>query len=137
MAVKGSIDAMFMCACEDCQRATGTGHSTVAMARAEAVTVTGETRSYTRPAASGASFTRWFCPTCGTPLHGASSRAPAALLLPVGFFGADASWFAPNQLIFSRSHRGWDLIAAELPQYDTYRGVEPGTLTASGRTPRD
>ena len=48
-------------------------------------------------------------------------------MLPAGLFGADADWFAPNQLIFARSHRDWDVIAAELPQHATYR--DEGALT--------
>lgn len=124
VSVRGPIRAMLMCSCEDCQKATGTGHSTVAMVNLADVAVAGATKSFARPAASGATFTRWFCPECGTPLYGRSSRAPHALMLPVGLFGAAADWFRPNQLIFSRSHREWDEIAAALPRYDTYR--EPG-----------
>jgi hypothetical protein len=44
------------------------------------------------------------------------------LMLPVGLFGGDAAeWYLPNQLIFARSHRDWDLVPAELPQHQTYR----------------
>ena len=32
---------MFMCSCEDCQRATGSGHSTILLARPADVTITG------------------------------------------------------------------------------------------------
>lgn len=42
-------------------------------------------------------------------------------MLPVGLFGAKASWFVPNQLIFARSHHHWDIVSAELSQHDTYR----------------
>jgi hypothetical protein len=87
----------------------------------EAVTVVGATGSFTRPAASGADFTRHFCPTCATPLFAATSRAPHSLLLPIGLFGAESGWFVPNQLIFSRSHRDWDIVAADLPRHETYR----------------
>lgn len=121
LAISGRVYAMFMCACEDCQKATGSGHSTVALANPADVTVSGEVRAFSRPADSGATFTRHFCPTCGTGLFGKSSRAPNAMMLPVGLFGADAAWFTPSQLIFARSHRTWDEIAAELPRYETYR----------------
>lgn len=127
VSVRGRIHAMFMCSCEDCQKATGTGHSTVAIASPDTVTVNGPTASFTRPSASGASFTRWFCPACGTPLYGKSSRAPHAIMLPVGLFGADASWFAPNQLIFARSHRDWDLMPDGLPMHATYRNEDSVT----------
>jgi len=126
VTIKGPVYAMFMCSREDCQKATGTGHSAAALCNPDDVTITGEVTTFTRPAASGATFTRSFCPTCGTGVGGKSSRATRAILLPVGLFGADASWFAPNQLIFARSHREWDLIAADLPRHTTYR--EGGNL---------
>jgi hypothetical protein len=121
----GTVRSMFMCACEDCQRASGTGHSTVALAARTDVTITGPVGSFERPANSGAVFTRTFCPTCGTPICGQSSRAPDALMLPVGLFGKHTEWFAPNQVIFGRSHRAWDAIAVGIPHYQTYRDEEP------------
>ena len=121
VAVKGRIFSMFMCSCEDCQKATGTGHSTVALADPRDVAVTGETRSFARPANSGATFTRSFCPACGTPLYGRSSRAPDAIMLPVGLFGAAATWFVPSRLIFARSHLDWDRLPDDLAQHQTYR----------------
>ncbi len=118
---------MFLCACEDCQRSTGTGHAAVVLARPRDVTVEGVTRSFARPANSGATLTRHFCPDCGTPLYAQSSRAPGVMMLPVGLFGASAEgWFRPGQVIFARSLRGWDTIAPELPRHATYR--DEGTL---------
>lgn len=121
IAVRGRVHAMFLCSCNDCQRATGAGHAAAAMVDRNAVSATGETRSFTRPAASGADFTRHFCPACGTPLFAATTRAPDRLLLPVGLFGAQSDWFVPGQMIFSRSHRGWDTVAADLSRHMTYR----------------
>jgi hypothetical protein len=118
----GKVLSMFMCSCEDCQRATGSGHSAILLARPADVRVIGGAKSFARPANSGATLTRWFCPDCGTPLKAQSSRAPQVLMLPVGLFGAAAaSWYEPNQLIFARSHRDWDTIAADLPRHQTYR----------------
>lgn len=91
------------------------------MVEKRSVTIEGETRSFTRPAASAADFTRHFCPACGTPLFAATTRAPESLLLPVGLFGAGTDWFIPSQLIFSRSHREWDVVAEGLPRHETYR----------------
>ena len=121
LTVRGRIRSMFMCSCEDCQRATGTGHSTVALASPADVTISGPTSSFARPAHSGATLTRWFCPDCGTPLYAQSSRAPDLLMLPVGLFGAGTDWFVPNQLIFARSHHDWDALPDGLPQHATYR----------------
>jgi hypothetical protein len=114
--------SMFMCSCEDCQRASGAGHSAIVLARAADVTIAGGTGSFARAAESGATLTRHFCPQCGTPLYAQSSRAPEVLMLPVGLFGAAAAdWYVPNQLIFARSHRAWDLIDPSLPRHRTYR----------------
>lgn len=121
VSVRARVRAMFLCSCDDCQRATGTGHAAAAMVDRDSVSVTGETRGFTRPAASGADFTRHFCPACGTPLFAATTRAPSQLLLPVGLFGVQSDWFVPGQLIFSRSHHEWDIVAADLPRHATYR----------------
>lgn len=121
MTVRGTVYSMIMCACEDCQRATGTGHSALFLVDPASVEVSGETRGFAVTSDSGATFTRSFCPTCGTPLFGRSSRAPRSMAIPVGLFGKDTPWFAPSQLIFSRSHRAWDAMAADLPRHATYR----------------
>lgn len=121
MAVRGQIVSMLLCACLDCQRATGGGHASVASLRRDALTVTGNVESFDRPADSGAIFTRHFCPDCGTGLYGQSSRAPDLRMFMVGFFAGQNAWFTPNQLIFARSHPAWDLIDDHLPRHDTYR----------------
>jgi hypothetical protein len=124
VAVRGRVLSMLMCACEDCQKATGSGHSAFALFRAADVTVTGPTRSFTRPSNSGATFTRFFCPDCGTPLCGRSSRGETITVVPVGLFGRAATWYRPNQLIFARSHHDWDAVDAALPRWQTYRDEE-------------
>ena len=119
--VRGPAYVMLLCSCEDCQKSTGTGHSAVFCANIEDFSLSGDLTAFARNADSGAVMTRYFCPTCGTPVYGVSSRAPRLAMLPIGLFGARQDWFHPNQLIFARSHAEWDTIAAELPQYVTYR----------------
>ena len=117
----GKVLSMFQCSCEDCQRATGTGQSSVVLVRDSDVTITGETRAHARPANSGATLTRSFCPVCGTPILARSSRAAGLAMLPVGLFGAATDWYVPGQLIFARSHRDWDALLEGMPQHQTYR----------------
>ena len=125
MAISGPVGSMFMCACQHCQQATGTGHSAVVLVSEQQLTVTGATASFGRESASGATFTRHFCPRCATPLFGQSSRAPAIRLVAVGFFAGNNSWFKPNQLLFARTHQPWDAIADHLPRHQTYRPATP------------
>ena len=121
LTARGRVVSMFQCACDSCQRTSGSGHSSVALLEADSITLTGETKTYSRPADSGAIFTRHFCPECATTLYALSSRAPGLRILPVGLFSGQNDWFAPNQLIFARSHRKWDLVDDHLSQHDTYR----------------
>ena len=121
----GRVVSMFQCGCQNCQKTSGSGHSSVLLMPVDAVRVTGATKSFTRPAESGANFTRHFCPECGTTLYAESSRAPAFRILLAGLFAGSNDWYAPNQLIFSRSHPDWDLIESALPRYETYRPETP------------
>ncbi len=121
VSVHGQPISMFQCSCRNCQKVSGSGHSSILLLPADSVKVTGATKSHVRSAESGATFTRHFCPECGTTAYAQSSRAPAFRIVPAGLFAGDNDWFAPNQLIFSRSHPDWDRIDAEMPRYETYR----------------
>lgn len=125
LAARGRAVSMFQCSCLNCQKVSGSGHSSVVLFQSEAVRLRGATKSHSRPADSGAIFTRHFCPECGTTLYASSSRAPALRIVPVGLFAGDTDWFVPNQLIFARSHQAWDLIADHLPQHQSYREAPP------------
>lgn len=120
--VAGRPISMFQCACLNCQKASGGGHSSIVLLSADAARTTGATKSFRRLAASGANFSRHFCPECGTTVFATSSRAPGLRIVPVGMLAGLNDWFKPNQLIFSRSHAGWDLIEEHIPRHDTYRG---------------
>lgn len=117
----GPVVSMFQCACQHCQKVSGSGHSSIMLLPAEAVRATGATKSHVRPADSGAIFTRHFCPECGTTLFAQSSRAPAFRIVPAGLFAGQNDWFKPNQLIFARSHADWDLVDMAMPHHAAYR----------------
>jgi hypothetical protein len=121
LSVHGPIISMFQCACRNCQKVSGSGHASVVLLPIDAVCVDGETRSHDRPADSGATFTRHFCPHCGTTVHARSSRAPGMSIIPAGLFAGANDWFVPNQLIFARSRAGWDLLDEAMPWHATYR----------------
>uniref|UniRef100_UPI0038995AFA GFA family protein n=1 Tax=Devosia algicola TaxID=3026418 RepID=UPI0038995AFA len=118
---------MFVCSCLDCQRASGTGHSCLAMVRAGDVATTGTVRTYDLTAESGGTVSRSFCPNCGTPIFGKSSRAPDIVMLPVGVFAQDADWFSPQHQIFARSHHDWDAMGAAIARHHTYPQPRPKT----------
>ena len=121
LTARGRVISMFLCACHNCQTISGGGHSSPVLLPAEAVSVTGETKSFARPADSGATFTRHFCPACGTTVYAESSRAPTIRILQAGLFAGQNAWFRPNQVIFARTHQDWDLVPGHLPQHERYR----------------
>lgn len=125
LAIKGRPVSMFQCACQNCQKASGSGHSSIVLLPLAATKVTGATKSFVRPADSGANFTRHFCPVCGTTVFAESSRAPAFRIVPVGLFAGQNDWYVPNQLIFARSQAGWDLIDDHIPHHSAYRPETP------------
>lgn len=125
IAVRGQPLSMFQCGCRNCQKVSGSGHSSIVLMPADAVQVTGATKNHSRPADSGATFTRHFCPECGTTVYAQSSRAPAFRIVPAGLLAGDNDWFVPNQLIFSRSHPHWDLVDEAMPHHMAYRPEQP------------
>ena len=125
LRVRGKVVSMFQCACENCQKVSGTGHSSAVLLPAESVEVSGATKTFARPADSGATFTRFFCPRCGTTVYAQSSRAPALRIVPAGLLAGQNAWFSPNQLIFARSHPSWDLVGDQMPRFDAYRPEKP------------
>lgn len=125
LSIRGPVVSMLLCSCLDCQRSTGSGHASVALVGRTALHVEGQYKSFDTTSDSGATFTRHFCPDCGTPLYGQTSRAPDMRMVPVGFFAGQTDWFAPSQLIFARSQQAWDLVADHLPRHDRYRDSTP------------
>lgn len=121
LSIRGQVASMLLCSCLDCQRATGSGHASVALVGRTALQIKGQSKSFDTTSDSGATFTRHFCPHCGTPLYGQSSRAPDMRMVAVGLFAGHNDWFAPGQLIFARSQQAWDLVADHLPRHDRYR----------------
>ena len=63
-SIKAEPVSMGQCHCKDCQRASGTGHMSIARFKREDVTISGQTTSYASVAESGNTNTRHFCPVC-------------------------------------------------------------------------
>jgi len=121
-AVRYEIDGepMFAghCHCRDCQKATGTGHVSITALPRQAVEITGETRGYTVEGESGKSYTRNFCPICGSLVFGEAEAMPGVVTITAGTLD-DPSVYAPQMSIFTRSRPAWDHLAGGLPEFET------------------
>jgi hypothetical protein len=105
------------CHCKDCQRASGTGHMSLAFFRRDDVTVTGATRSFSVKAESGNINTRHFCPQCGGRILGENSARPGLVGLPVGIVD-DNAWFKPQRVVYVKDRPGWDVTATDIPNFE-------------------
>jgi len=110
--------AMVQCHCKDCQRVSGTGHTSNARFRSEDVSLKGETKAYTVKADSGNIITRHFCPTCGSRLYNENSSRPSMMNMHVGSF-EDHTWYEPQWIVYKKGQPAWDTARADIPAYET------------------
>ena len=73
-----------LCHCRNCQRISGAGHVGFVCFAEDAVTVEGETRSYASTGGSGATATRYSCPTCHSVVFGRAEVMPGRINLYAG-----------------------------------------------------
>lgn len=104
--VTGEPEAVVACHCSECQRRTGAPFGVGAYYPKARVRITGETRPYTREAASGRPFHQHFCPTCGTTLYWYSDNKPDSLGIAVGGF-FDPTFPPPARSVWEQSRHEW------------------------------
>jgi hypothetical protein len=122
--ISGEPVRMAQCHCKDCQRASGTGHMSLAFFRAADVAFEGETRSFAVTADSGNVNTRHFCPTCGSRVYTENSARPGVVGIAVGS-AEDNDWFAPQTVVYTKRRAGWDLTSTSIPNFDAMPPVPP------------
>ena len=110
----------FQCQCRDCQRDTGSGHSSVMVFPRNAVSVTGPVSEFLRGTDSGAEKSKGFCGTCGSPLYNKPLSKPDMIGIYVGTLD-DPSDFKPQVLIFASRGHAWDHLDPELPKLPNMR----------------
>ncbi len=105
------------CHCEDCRRSSGSGHCSHMGAPEDAVTLTGETTAYERPAESGNVIARHFCPTCGAAVFSRNSGMPGVLFLRASSLD-DLEVFKPQMHVYAASAASWDRPGDDLPAFE-------------------
>lgn len=114
-------DPMFVghCACENCQKATGGGHSTIAAFPEAQVKMRGETTAYQGKGDSGQPTTYRFCPKCGSRLATQASVMPGVIMMTLGTMEPDAD-LQPSMLIYDKRRRSWDYVP---PDFQVFEGM--------------
>jgi len=104
------------CHCRDCQYASGGAFSTVVLVPAAAFRVReGEPRRFDVVAESGSTVSRYFCPTCGTPLYSALGGRGPLVAVKAGSLD-DPSWVRPAMEIWTDRAQPWAPHAEGLPR---------------------
>ncbi|MFY0522007.1 GFA family protein [Archangium gephyra] len=108
--------AVLNCHCRNCQRASGTGHSTVAVVPADSLRLLhGTPRSHASTADSGNETRREFCAGCGSPLF-ARGGIPSFVAITAGSLD-DPSGCVPTIDIWTQSAQPWDTMNPSLPKF--------------------
>jgi hypothetical protein len=105
----------FQCQCRDCQRDTGSGHSSVLVFPRAAMRVSGEVSEISRTADSGVGKVKGFCGSCGSPLYNKPSSKPGMIGVYVGTLD-DPSSFRPQMVMFASRGHAWDHLDPALPR---------------------
>jgi hypothetical protein len=104
------------CHCRDCQRASGAAYVTGLFFPQESVSITGEVRYFAIEADSGNTFSRGFCPTCGSNLFGVSSGFEHLVGVRAATLDKPER-FRPRVNIFVDSAPPWHVIDETLPRF--------------------
>ena len=107
-----------LCHCRNCQRLSGAGHVGWLCFTEAAVSVEGEARAYAMTGGSGATATRYSCPTCHSIVFGRAEVMPGRLNLYAGSLD-DTAQFKPTMAIFVRSRPPWDDSSRGLTCFET------------------
>lgn len=113
------------CHCEDCQRLSGTGHTTGAMFAVENFQLDGQLSEYSLEADNGNRVTKAFCPNCGSPILGRNSGSTSFVTVSVGTLD-DSSAIEPQVTIFARNRKPWDVMDDQTATFEAQPDWRPG-----------
>jgi hypothetical protein len=114
---RGAPEFSGYCYCGDCRKASGSAFIGFMGFRLDRITVTGETRRYSSPAANGNAAARNFCSVCGSMVFGGGHDLGGVNV----YAGSldDPSQFNPTMAMFTRDMPHWAAAPEGLKQFDT------------------
>jgi hypothetical protein len=119
-AIRYSITppALFVsqCCCKDCQKATGTGHTTIIGIHKDQLSLDGEPATYTNTGDTGGKVTRHFCGTCGGRLYTSGDTPGDHIMVQAGSLD-DPEQVTPESVIYVKDKLAWDLTDRGLPHH--------------------
>lgn len=124
-AIRYHIDAplnfVSQCCCKDCQKATGTGHTTIIGIHNSQLKLQGTPATYTSAGDTGGTVTRHFCGTCGGRIFTSGDLPGEYIMVQAGSLD-DPNAIAPESVIYLKDAVAWDFFDPALPKFD---GMSP------------
>jgi len=106
LTARGAPRSVAACNCLACQRRTGSVFGVNAYFPADAVTTSGEAKTFERGSARKRALRLHFCPDCGTTLWLTGEFAPGVVGVPVGCF-ADPDFPPPERAVWTANRHAW------------------------------
>ena len=106
------------CQCRDCQRQSGTGHSSyLTFAGRAGQTLVGTPSQWRLTADSGTQKVHAFCPVCGSPVYLTFPAMPDLIAITAASLD-EPDRFTPQALTYALRGFPWDLIDPHVPAFD-------------------
>ena len=106
------------CCCKDCQKATGTGHTTIIGIHNSQLKLEGSPASFTNAGATGGKVTRHFCGTCAGRLYTSGDLPGEVIMVQAGSLD-DPGAISPESVIYVKDAIAWDRFDPALPTFET------------------
>jgi hypothetical protein len=104
--VDGEPPLTGVCHCKDCQRETGSAFAVAIVVPESALSIEGETKTFSYTADSGRTARRSFCAECGSSLFARSAGFPGMTIIKAGSLD-DTSGIRPTIEIYCDSAQPW------------------------------
>jgi hypothetical protein len=106
------------CHCRDCQKRSGTGHSSyITFGDHTKARVTGEAKTWRVAGDSGNEKIHAFCPNCGTPVYLSFAAMPQLFTIHAGSLDAP-ELFNPSAVTYNVRAPEWDALDSRLTKFD-------------------
>jgi len=118
--LRGPTLFVSQCACKDCQKATGTGHTTIVGIHRSQMELSAPPATYTNTGDTGGSVTRHFCGTCAGRLFTSGDLPGEFIMVQAGSLD-DPGAVSPENVIYMKDAVAWDFFDPALPKFEAMR----------------
>jgi len=109
-------DFVVLCNCRACQSRTGSPFGVGAYFRKADLTISGETRTWSRVAPSGRALANHFCPGCGSTVYWTLEMRPDHVGVAAGAF--DGPLPEPARAIWAEERHDWVTFPEHWPVFE-------------------